>query len=575
MHDVFMSRPHWPANDIIKTIKRAYKVLITRTFAYKVKYYSYKLLHDGMQDHYFKLGRYMAALKGSSEGTTAEFMTDGGQLLAAIGRDANKQMFPITWAAVEGERICLGSGSLYTFKLSCILEMAQAVLNAVSTVLPKLEHIHYYNDALAELEELNANATLAFIAHNPKCFCRAFMDTSIKRYAITNNMRLLNKRKEMEKHKNRLCPRTQSILEKEKEKASMCDVLPSSEHILNVRYYLYQLIVNLELKTCTCKKWDTMGIPRCHALSCIFFLNHEVEAYVDDYYKTKVYFNSYARYIPSMEGERHWPKVEIKVDPPPIKLGLNRLRKSRIKDPFEEPKKPGTLLRHGMGMIYTLCKAKGHNKRGCPQKRVVKPSEPPPKKPRGRPRKESPSAEPQPSQRKATRKGGGRTNAGKGGGIGHSGGGSSSREFGGGGSGGRESDGRGTFMRGRGASRVHRRNQVKEVNALAYGPGVTFYTNSHETHGGQGGESEDDNEVLLSDDDFEHKADDDLLNDVGDEFEDSSENEAEGEEGNEEDAKGNLHLQDDEELVNSDDEVVSVIGLDVEGPEYHLFNLNR
>ncbi|KAL2929110.1 Platelet factor 4 [Bienertia sinuspersici] len=35
----------------------------------------------------------------------------------------------------------------------------------------------YYNDVMAELEELNADVALAFKAYNPKCFCRAFMDT--------------------------------------------------------------------------------------------------------------------------------------------------------------------------------------------------------------------------------------------------------------------------------------------------------------------------------------------------------------------------------------------------------------
>ncbi|KAL2921884.1 putative dual-specificity RNA methyltransferase RlmN [Bienertia sinuspersici] len=146
MLDVFKARPHWPAKDIIETIKRAYKVLVTRTFAYKVKYCAHELLHGSMQEHYFKLGRYMAALKASSPGTIVELVTDGstqgshpvfqrlftcfeglqkgwrdgcrriicldaaflktfigGHILAAVGRDANEQMFPIAWAAVEGE----------------------------------------------------------------------------------------------------------------------------------------------------------------------------------------------------------------------------------------------------------------------------------------------------------------------------------------------------------------------------------------------------------------------------------------------------------------------------------------
>ncbi|CAH9106999.1 unnamed protein product [Cuscuta epithymum] len=144
--DVFKARPHWPAKEIIETVKRAYKVIISRGFAYKVKYRSHKMLHGSMEDHYKKVGRYLRALKNSSPGTELVLVTDvnnelcrpvfqrlftcfeglqkgwkegcrkvicvdacflktflGGQLLCAIGRDGNDQIYPIAWAAVEGE----------------------------------------------------------------------------------------------------------------------------------------------------------------------------------------------------------------------------------------------------------------------------------------------------------------------------------------------------------------------------------------------------------------------------------------------------------------------------------------
>lgn len=96
---------------------------------------------------------------------------------------------------------------------------------------------------------------------------------------------------------------------------------------------------------------------------------------------------SYANPIPACAGERHWPRVESKLDPPPIKVGPGRPRKNRIRDPFEDPKRPGTLTRHGMEMTCSLCSKKGHNKRGCPDKGTAVPQEPPPKKARGRPKK--------------------------------------------------------------------------------------------------------------------------------------------------------------------------------------------
>lgn len=96
----------------------------------------------------------------------------------------------------------------------------------------------------------------------------------------------------------------------------------------------------------------------------------------------KVYFGS----IPPCGGERHWPRIEYPLDPPPIKISLGRPRKNRIKGLFEDPKRPGKLTKHGMEMTCSLCKTKGDNKRRCPQRDVTEASQPPVKKAKGRPR---------------------------------------------------------------------------------------------------------------------------------------------------------------------------------------------
>ncbi|KAL2894767.1 DNA translocase FtsK [Bienertia sinuspersici] len=146
MLEVFKARPHWPAKEISDTIKLAYKALVTRAFAYKSKYKAHKLLHGSMQEHYNKAGSYVAAIRAASPQTVMELVVDGskesnppifqrlfncfdglkkgwkegcrriicvdaaflktslgGQILSAIGRDPNDQMFPIAWAVVEGE----------------------------------------------------------------------------------------------------------------------------------------------------------------------------------------------------------------------------------------------------------------------------------------------------------------------------------------------------------------------------------------------------------------------------------------------------------------------------------------
>ncbi|KAL2901902.1 GTPase-activating protein SAC7, partial [Bienertia sinuspersici] len=144
--EVFKSRPHWPAKDIIECIRLRYRMMVKKAFAYKVKYRAHRLLHGSMKDHYNKVGQYLQAIKDSSPGTDIKLITFekpshsspifqrlyvcfdgvkkgwiegcrrvicvdacflktflGGQLMSAVGRDGNDQMCPIAWAVVEGE----------------------------------------------------------------------------------------------------------------------------------------------------------------------------------------------------------------------------------------------------------------------------------------------------------------------------------------------------------------------------------------------------------------------------------------------------------------------------------------
>ncbi|XP_021720273.1 uncharacterized protein LOC110687934 [Chenopodium quinoa] len=208
--------------------------------------------------------------------------------------------------------------------------------------------------------------------------------------------RLVLKRQAMMKATSMLCPRIQAKLEAKKAKAAECEVTPSSETLFNVNYNLDQLVVNLESRSCTCRKWDMLGIPCCHAVASIYFLGKEPELFVDKCYYKDIYLSVYAGSIPPIQGERHWPVVSMPIDPPPIKIGPGRPRKNRIKDPYEYPKKFGSLIRTGIEMTCSLCQIKGHIKRKCPNKDNVQPPKPAPKRARGRPRNDAADA-PQPT----------------------------------------------------------------------------------------------------------------------------------------------------------------------------------
>ncbi|KAL2922126.1 Phosphatidylinositol 4-phosphate 3-kinase C2 domain-containing subunit beta, partial [Bienertia sinuspersici] len=70
---------NWPAKEIIEKVRRAYRVIVKKNFAYKVKYYAHKKLHGSMKEHYLKSGRYIEALKKSSLATIVELVTNPKQ----------------------------------------------------------------------------------------------------------------------------------------------------------------------------------------------------------------------------------------------------------------------------------------------------------------------------------------------------------------------------------------------------------------------------------------------------------------------------------------------------------------
>lgn len=54
---------------------------------------------------------------------------------------------------------------------------------------------------------------------------------------------------------------------------------------------------------------------------------------MDKSYTKEAYLESYSGIIHPLAGERHWPKANISLLPPPINLGPGRPRKNRIKSP--------------------------------------------------------------------------------------------------------------------------------------------------------------------------------------------------------------------------------------------------
>ena len=258
-----------------------------------------------------------------------------------------------------------------------------------------------FNDALQDMTELNRAAADEFRKADPNVFCRPYLKNLTKCDTIVSNMvetfnnyimrarskhlidmlddirtmlikRLVTKKEDAQKWVGSICPKILALLEKEKEEATKCTVMPATTSLFQVAYYFDTLEVDLDKRSYTCGKWDLKGIPCRHAIATILYKRFDVSAFVDRCYTKEAYLEAYSGSIPPLAGDRYWPKMNTTLLPPPIKLGPGRPRKNRRKSAHEDPKKPGKLTRHGLQMSYRVCGLPGHNKRKCPDKDTIR-----------------------------------------------------------------------------------------------------------------------------------------------------------------------------------------------------------
>ncbi|XP_043693133.1 uncharacterized protein LOC122643584 [Telopea speciosissima] len=146
------------------------------------------------------------------------------------------------------------------------------------------------------------------------------------------------------------------------QKARECIVHPSSPHTFEVQdMFQGRFVVNLVAHTCTCRIWNSTGLPCKHATTAITFLNGKIEQYCHAFYSVKTYMDVYSGMIqPLLDLSKLKPTDPTKlVQPPILKKRPGRPHTTRKKDGDEV-----TNMR-SKPMICSNCKQSGHNKRKC------------------------------------------------------------------------------------------------------------------------------------------------------------------------------------------------------------------
>jgi hypothetical protein len=180
--------------------------------------------------------------------------------------------------------------------------------------------------------------------------------------------RIESKQRDVSKWTGRICPKIRKKLEKFIEWSNECGVKPGGNYKYSVSTHESEQIYNVDMqaRTCDCKRWQLTGILCHHAIACCKKDRINPENLVHNCYTIDTYIKAYAFNLTPLRGRAFWEKMNgPSVHPPLFTKVMGRPKKNRKKAP-EEKLKHGVKIftKSGVTMHCSICGKANHNKKG-------------------------------------------------------------------------------------------------------------------------------------------------------------------------------------------------------------------
>ncbi|GJU33143.1 hypothetical protein Tco_1176732 [Tanacetum coccineum] len=335
-----------------------------------------------------------------------------GELLTAMGRDANNQMYPIAWAIVDVENtnnwcwfLSLLADDLQLEEglgLTIISDSHKGLIEAVKTWLPQAEHRHCTRHLYANFKKKwtglhykrlfwgAATSTIEQDFTSKMREIRALDEGAYgvrlisKQLQVALLLRMEYQSPSMLKYflleKASACddiitPSIRNHLEVLKDKQRKWTVFPSGYQVVEVRKRDEAYGVNLITRECGCRLWNLSGVPCIHVVAAFMHFKLNPDIGVSSWYSQSKWFDTYQFSIKPVYGSKMWQST-INTPPlsPIVKTMLGRPRKNRIKHPSELDDQHH-VSRVGRVVTCQKCWRPGHNKSSCTNSRRDKPYE--------------------------------------------------------------------------------------------------------------------------------------------------------------------------------------------------------
>ncbi|XP_074296917.1 uncharacterized protein LOC141627579 [Silene latifolia] len=123
----------------------------------------------------------------------------------------------------------------------------------------------------------------------------------MKRYCMK---RIFQKKEGADKHNRNVMPAIRKQLDVTKKLSQQCTLYQSMPHYFEVEYHQERYVVDLDAKTCGCKKWDIAGIPCPHVYACLTKKRLEPEDYCHQAYTKETYLKAYGNMFKALPGPK-------------------------------------------------------------------------------------------------------------------------------------------------------------------------------------------------------------------------------------------------------------------------------
>ncbi|GJV89777.1 mutator type transposase [Tanacetum coccineum] len=343
------TNPDIPVRAVQDQMQKQFEVGVSKMKAFREKRIAYDIMTGrALKQGFRTCGREILGLDGG-------FMSGPwpGQILTAVGVDANNMIYLVAYAIVEEE------SKRYIYKP---LQVCFQVLNTA-----KATSEGEFKKKMGELKPFNSNAYDWLMKIPLEQWSRAYFSGRAKCDLLINNIcEVINRQ---------LVDGREYLMKRIV--ATEYNVQWNGGFLYQViRPYKDQYVVNMDRRVCSCRKWELTEIPCKHAVAAIYNMYENSagvgipEQWVHAAYRLETWAHVYSFKVNPCNGRDMWPVVESRtvIIPPLYKPLIGRPPKKRKKsndDIASQSASSGKLSRNGKSVICGKCSNVGHNRKGC------------------------------------------------------------------------------------------------------------------------------------------------------------------------------------------------------------------